>query len=65
MLEEKPISFNNRVSNVVPSCVMWNIWRERNRRMFKGHEFSVERIESGFASSLSWISLDDCRFSKV
>ena len=33
--------------------------------MFKGHEFSVERIESGFASSLSWISLDDCRFSKV
>lgn len=37
MLEEKPISFNNRVSNVVPSCVMWNIWRERNRRMFKGH----------------------------
>ena len=32
----KPISFRHRAWNLVPLCLIWILWRERNRRTFKG-----------------------------
>ena len=32
------------VWNLVPACVMWSLWRERNMRTFENVELSVEKL---------------------
>ena len=34
----------SEVWNLVPHCVMWSIWRERNSRTFEDLEHSVDQI---------------------
>ena len=33
---------NYAIWNLVPSCLMWNIWAERNRRSFEDMEKSLD-----------------------
>ena len=40
------------VWNLIPSCLMWTIWRERNNRIFKDKETSLARITEFFYGSL-------------
>ena len=35
---------SSRIWNLIPHCIMWNIWRERNGRIFENQEHSVGRI---------------------
>ena len=43
------------VWNLVPSCLMWTIWQERNSRTFKNIESFVGKImESCFGSLFDW-----------
>ena len=45
----------------MPLCLMWILWKERNRT-FEGKELPVERIKLLFVSSfLYWESLYGCR----
>jgi exonuclease III len=40
------------VWNLIPSCLMWTIWRERNNRIFEDQENSVAKIIEAFFGSL-------------
>ena len=43
------------VWNLVPACVMWSLWRERNNRTFDDVELSVDKlIESCMCSLFEW-----------
>ena len=43
------------VWNLVPSCLMWTIWRERNRRTFENIENPVGKIiEIFFGTLFDW-----------
>jgi hypothetical protein len=43
------------VWNLVPSCLMWTLWRERNNRTFENIEGSVGKIiETFFGSLFDW-----------
>ena len=43
------------VWNLVPSCLMWTIWLERNNRTFKNIESLVGKIiEDFFGSLFDW-----------
>ncbi len=47
--------FGKRSSGVwilIPSCLMWTIWRERNNRIFEDKETSLARITEFFYGSL-------------
>ncbi len=45
----------SEVWNLVPSCVMWFLWRERNKRTFEDVELSVDKlIESCMYSLFEW-----------
>ena len=37
---------SSAVWNLVPSCVMWSLWRERNNRTFEDLEHSVASLLS-------------------
>ena len=42
--------------------VIWEIWRERDRWIFKGKEEGVERVKSKFVGThFTWFSLDGGR----
>uniref|UniRef100_A0A2N9G3X9 Reverse transcriptase zinc-binding domain-containing protein n=1 Tax=Fagus sylvatica TaxID=28930 RepID=A0A2N9G3X9_FAGSY len=41
---------NSEVWNLVPACVMWSLWRERNKRTFEDLELSVDKL----IESLVW-----------
>uniref|UniRef100_A0A2N9F1I0 Reverse transcriptase domain-containing protein n=1 Tax=Fagus sylvatica TaxID=28930 RepID=A0A2N9F1I0_FAGSY len=41
---------SSRIWNLLPHCIMWNIWRERNGRTFEDGSVRLER-----SSSLSWV----------
>jgi hypothetical protein len=46
---------NSEVWNLVPACVMWSLWRERNKRTFEDLELSVDKlIESCMCSLFEW-----------
>jgi hypothetical protein len=47
------------VWKMVPSCLMWCLWRERNDRNFEDKERSTEELKSFFHS----VFLDFCLFS--
>ena len=40
------------VWNLVPLCLMWTVWQERNRRIFKGLEKSLSQIKEQFLGLL-------------
>ena len=43
------------VWNLIPSCLMWTIWRERNKRTFENQETLVAKIiEIFFVSLYDW-----------
>ena len=43
---------------VIPHCLMWSIWRERNLRTFEGREFSPLDLQSFFFRMLfDWIQV--------
>ena len=43
------------VWNLVPACVMWSLWRERNKRNFEDVELSIYKlIESCMCSLFDW-----------
>ena len=43
------------VWNLIPSCLMWTIWRERNKRTFENMETPVAKvIEIFFVSLYDW-----------
>jgi hypothetical protein len=47
------------VWNMIPLCVIWIIWRERNQRSFEGVEKPLFRIISFLVNSLySWDKRD-------
>ncbi len=46
---------NSEVWNLVPSCVMWSLCRERNKCIFEDVELSVDKlIESCMGSLFEW-----------
>ena len=43
------------VWNIIPSCLIWTIWRERNKRTFENQEAPVGKIiEIFFGSLYDW-----------
>ena len=45
----------SEVWNLVPACVMWSLWRERNNRTFEDVELSTTKlIESCMGSLFEW-----------
>ena len=43
------------VWNLVPSCLVWTIWRKRNRRIFEDEEHSTSKIiELFFGLRFDW-----------
>ena len=34
----------NALSQLIPGLLMWNIWKERNRRVFKDQSMSIEQL---------------------
>jgi hypothetical protein len=46
---------SSSVWNLIPSCLMWTIWRERNNRTFENLESPVAKvIELFFATLFDW-----------
>ena len=54
---------NIELWGIVPHCLLWCIWRERNARSFEGCERSMLEIKSFFLHTfLDW-SVVFCHFS--
>ena len=46
---------DSKLWRVVPVCLLWVIWKERNKIIFEDVAFSLDRIKSSFCNSLfSW-----------
>ena len=46
------------VWGAVPHCVMWLLWRERNKRVFEGQEVTSLDLKSKFLRTLfEWVSI--------
>lgn len=43
---------NAAIWKIVPQCLIWYIWRERNARNFEGCEWSIIELKSFFLFSL-------------
>ena len=43
---------SSSVWNLVPACLMWTIWKERNRRFFENLECSDNQILETFVTTL-------------
>ena len=47
--------------NMVPACLMWLIWKERNRRPFEDMESSLDQLKTLFAHTLfDWLGFTHC-----
>ena len=44
--------FSSDIWNLVPLCLMWTIWRERNRRTFKDVSKTMQQILECFTAQL-------------
>ena len=38
--------FNSDIRNMVPTCLMWIVWMERNRRSFEDTEKSLVQLQA-------------------
>ena len=38
------------VWNLVPLCLMWTIWKERNSRIFKDKASSMDKLKGAFVN---------------
>ena len=48
----------SKLWRAVPLCLMWAIWKERNRVVFEDVRFSISRLKGCFLRSFcSWASL--------
>ena len=48
---------NSAIWNLTPPCLMWTIWRERNRRTFEDVERTSTQLQASLVSSLyEWVS---------
>ena len=45
-------NFSSNVWNMIPVCLMWLIWRERNSRMFEDIERPVDLVKSLLVGTL-------------
>ena len=54
---------NIELWRIVPHCLLWYIWRERNARSFEGCERSMLEIKSLFLHTLLDWSVVFCHFS--
>jgi hypothetical protein len=46
------------VWRIVPLCIIWCIWRERNARSFGDYKISVAKLSSGvFKSLYAWMTV--------
>ena len=43
---------NGIIWNMVPHCLIWSIWRERNFRIFEGIERSIQDLKTSFFQTL-------------
>ena len=43
---------SSSVWNLIPSCLMWTIWRERNKRTFENQETSMAKLIELFFNTL-------------
>jgi hypothetical protein len=43
---------SSEIWDMVPLCLMWMIWKERNSRIFEDKEISVHQLLDGFSISL-------------
>ncbi len=49
---------NSEVWNLVPLCLMWTVWRERNRRTFEDEEHSNTKLtELFFGLLFDWVQV--------
>ena len=48
----------SKVWNVVPACLMWLVWKERNARTFEDIERSIDMVKNLMARTLfEWSSI--------
>ena len=49
LLDSWPGKFSRQrnvvIWNMIPHCLMWGTWRERNAQTFEGHEGSIQDLE--------------------
>ena len=45
--------YSSTIWNMVPACLMWQIWRQRNTRTFEDVERSVDLLKSLLIGTLS------------
>ena len=38
--------FSSDIWNMVPSCLMWVVWLERNRRSFEALERTLDQLQA-------------------
>jgi hypothetical protein len=43
---------HSRIWNLIPACLFWTLWRERNRRAFEDEECTVSQLLDFFSNSL-------------
>ena len=49
-----------KVWNMVPPCILWTLWRERNSRIFGNTERSASQLQELFSNTLyDWAKLGD------
>ena len=43
---------------MAPLCLLWSVWKERNRLAFRNKEFSLQRLKYSFVCNLwSWVKV--------
>jgi hypothetical protein len=45
---------------MIPLCLMWCIWRERNYQSFEDRERMVAELKAFFNSFFHWMAAYDC-----
>ena len=47
-----------RAWQMAPLCLLWSVWKERNKLAFGNEEFSLQRLKYSFVYNLwSWVGV--------